>query len=148
MTKAGHIHRILARNAMLANARLSRACLNLRPGEWEAPRVSFFPSLKLTMLHVLDADRYYRETIMPGALLAAALTVRESVATYSEERKAVDLWYLRFCNSLTGRELQRHVTVHWPERTFTEPWRTCWFTSSCTANHRKTSDAELAELES
>ncbi|MEY9200001.1 DinB family protein [Sinorhizobium sp. CCBAU 05631] len=56
-------YRQLARNARLANARLDRACMALQPGEWEAARTSFFPSLKETMVHLLNADRYYIDTL-------------------------------------------------------------------------------------
>jgi uncharacterized damage-inducible protein DinB len=116
----GRFHRILARNAILANSRLNLACLELRPGGWETPRVSFFPSLKLTMLHLLDADRYYAETINPGAV-SAPLAWRDSVAGFVEERKAVDFWYLEFCAALTAENLQRRITVQWLELTFREP---------------------------
>jgi uncharacterized damage-inducible protein DinB len=118
--ESGRIHRILARNAALANARLSRACLQLQPGEWEAPRISFFPSLRLTVLHLLDAERYYAETILRGALSDLPAT-RESVDDFVAERTAVDIWYLEFCAALTSKMLQRRVSVRWPELSFNEP---------------------------
>ena len=49
MTDSLRPYRRLARNALLANRRLHRAIAALNPGEWEAPRSSFFPSLRATM---------------------------------------------------------------------------------------------------
>ncbi|TIY07700.1 MAG: damage-inducible protein DinB, partial [Mesorhizobium sp.] len=45
-----HIRR-MARNNLWSNDRLYRAVLELKPGEFEAERTSFFPSIKATLNH-------------------------------------------------------------------------------------------------
>jgi uncharacterized damage-inducible protein DinB len=43
----------------LANHRLHEAMRPLSQADYEAPRTSFFPSLALTLEHILAVDRYY-----------------------------------------------------------------------------------------
>jgi uncharacterized damage-inducible protein DinB len=113
--------RQLARNARLANARLDRACMALRPGEWEATRTSFFPSLKETMVHLLNADRYYIDTLRgkrPG--LRGPPGSRATAAAFHQERAEVDDWLVDFCEMLTVEDLARRISIPWPERTLSE----------------------------
>ena len=112
--------RCLARNQALANARLSRACLALVPGEWEAVRTSFFPSLKLSMDHLLNADRYYAETISPGCLDSLPARGGETAVDFAAEREGVDRWYMGFCSALTPDRLETEISVSWPEKAFHE----------------------------
>ena len=51
--------RIQAHASALSNHRLGRALVGLGDGEWHAPRTSFFPSLALTLNHILAVDQYY-----------------------------------------------------------------------------------------
>jgi uncharacterized damage-inducible protein DinB len=114
-------YRQLARNARLANARLDRACMALRPGEWEATRTSFFPSLKETMVHLLNADRYYIDTLrgaLPGPPTPPGS--RTTAAEFSAERADVDDWLVAFCETLTAQALSRKISIPWPDRTLTE----------------------------
>lgn len=110
----------LAINQALANARLSQACLALKPGEWEAARPSFFPSLKLTMSHLLNADRYYADTISPGCLDALPDSAGETVSGFVSERVGTDRWFVGFCRTLTPARADSMVTVRWPEKSFDE----------------------------
>lgn len=113
--------RQMARNALLANRRLDLACMALGPGEWEAERTSFFPSLKETMVHLLDADRWYAEMIRgdrPG--LAGEPGGRATAAEFARERAEVDAWMVAFCEGLTADDLGREIVNVWPDRTFTE----------------------------
>lgn len=118
---AARPYRQLARNALLCNARLDRACMMLDEGEWEAARISFFPSLKETMVHLLDADRYYIDSLRgdrpappepPGG--------RETPAEFSAERAVVDAWLVDFCESLTGADLSRRIDIPRDDRTLHE----------------------------
>ena len=105
--RVGRPYRQLARNARLANARLDRAC-TVGPGEWEASRTSFFPSLKETMVHLLNADRYYIDLLCgegPGALRAPG--DRNTAAEFAVERAEVDDWVVEFCEAATAQDLQR-----------------------------------------
>jgi uncharacterized damage-inducible protein DinB len=114
-------YRQLARNARLANARLDRACTALKPGEWEATRTSFFPSLKETMVHLLDADRYYIDTLRGDlAGLAKPPGSRATAAEFAAERAEVDDWLVDFCEALTAEALPRKISIPWPDRTLTE----------------------------
>ena len=61
-------YRKLAQNNCLANHRLLTACLGLEPGEFEATRTSFFPSLKATLNHILTIDWFYVDALEGGTL--------------------------------------------------------------------------------
>lgn len=114
-------YRQLARNARLANARLDRACMELRAGEWEAARTSFFPSLKETMVHLLNADRYYIDAVRgERAGLTKPPGSRSTAAEFAIERAEVDDWLVDFTESLTEEALSRKISIPWPERTLAE----------------------------
>jgi uncharacterized damage-inducible protein DinB len=107
--------RQLARNARLANQRLDLACMALDQGEWEAPRTSFFPSLRATMVHLLDADRWYIGLLRgdhPGLTNEAGN--RATPVEFARERAEVDDWLVGFCESLHAAELSRRVKIHLP----------------------------------
>jgi uncharacterized damage-inducible protein DinB len=53
----------MARNNAWANHRLLTACEALTPGEFAAPRTSFFPSLRATLNHILWVDTYYIDAL-------------------------------------------------------------------------------------
>jgi len=113
--------RQMARNALLSNRRLDIACMALGPGEWEAARTSFFPSLKETMVHLLDADRWYVDMVRgdrPGILTGPGS--RATAAEFARERAEVDAWLVEFCEGLVAADLSRELVNEWPDRTFTE----------------------------
>jgi hypothetical protein len=56
MNLLDHLRR-MAGNNRWSNDRLHRAVLSLKPGEFEAPRISFFPSIKATLNHIVAVDR-------------------------------------------------------------------------------------------
>jgi uncharacterized damage-inducible protein DinB len=51
--------REMARNNAYSNAHLLEACCKLRDEDFGATRVSFFPSLRATLNHILIVDRFY-----------------------------------------------------------------------------------------
>ena len=112
--------RRMARNAQLANRRLDLACCALGPGEWEATRTSFFPSLKETMVHLLDADRYYIDTLRGEKLGLAEAGDRSNPGAFAAERAAVDAWFVAFIEELAPSDLARRVLIPWPEKTLSE----------------------------
>jgi uncharacterized damage-inducible protein DinB len=116
-------YRRLARNALLANARLHTACAALRPGEWEARRTSFFPSPKATLNHILIVDRFYLDAVRGGTLGPAAWADPEPCGTIEDlaaEQAALDSWTVDFCESLSPADLPREVRIHRQTRIQTE----------------------------
>ncbi len=119
MTDACRPYRELARNAMLANLRLQQACGRLAPGEWETERVSFFPSIKATLNHILIVDRFYLDAVAGGTLGPAAwadpvpcVDLAALVAAQTPlDRQAVDL-----CEAMRPGDLGRVVRIHRGDR--------------------------------
>ena len=65
MTLLDHLRR-MAGNNLWSNDRLYRAVLQLGPGEFEAERTSFFPSIKATLNHILAVDYLYLDFLERG----------------------------------------------------------------------------------
>lgn len=92
-----------ARANRLANRRLLAAVATLPDAEFHAPRTSFFPSLSLTLNHLLNVDHYYLAALHGDvamrsiwasyvpAITAAELAVRQD----ESDRRLVD-----FCAGL------------------------------------------------
>jgi uncharacterized damage-inducible protein DinB len=105
-------NRMMARNNRWSNHRLHHAMEGLRPGEFEAERVSFFPSLKETLNHILAVDRYYFDAVTEGGFGAAAY---EHFVTYEDLRSLAgaqaeqDTLLIAFCDRLTANDLDRSV---------------------------------------
>ncbi|NML31481.1 DinB family protein [Paraburkholderia antibiotica] len=104
----------MARNNAWSNLRLYRACLTLTDDAFAARRVSFFPSLQLTLNHLLLIDRYYFDALIDGG---AGLTIFDNELPYP---RAADLWdaqarsdrqLLAFCAALDGDDLRRGVRI-------------------------------------
>lgn len=112
-------YRKLARNSELANRRLHLACAALRPGEWEAPRVGFFPSLKATLNHILIVDRFYLDAVQGGTLGVAAFDDEEpcaDIAALAAAQSAMDAQAVALCEALTPADLGREVRIHRQDR--------------------------------
>lgn len=115
MTVATRIMRKLAQNSRLANRRLLTACLGLQPGEFEATRVSFFPSLKATLSHILTVDWFYVDALEGGTLGPKAWDPEEpfdAIAPLAEAQFAVDERLLAFVAGLTDERLAAETRVH------------------------------------
>jgi uncharacterized damage-inducible protein DinB len=104
----------MARNNAWSNLRLYRACLTLTDEAFAERRMSFFPSLQLTLNHILLVDRYYFDALIGGG---KALAIFDNELPYP---RATDLWdaqarsdrqLLAFCESLTDEALQRDVPI-------------------------------------
>jgi uncharacterized damage-inducible protein DinB len=110
--------RQLARNHRLANQRLLTACARLGPGELEAPRTSFFPSIKATLNHILVIDWFYVDALHGGTLGAEAWADPEpcdAVAALMVEQSRVDERLLAYCQGLTGETLTSVVRIQRPD---------------------------------
>ncbi|MBB4006640.1 DinB family protein [Allorhizobium taibaishanense] len=107
-------YRKLARNNALANARLLSACAGLQPGEFEAVRTNFFPSIKTTLNHILTVDWFYVDALEGGRLGLAAFDEEEPFAdlkSLHQAQSAVDLRLVAFCDGLTAERLLAKTTV-------------------------------------
>jgi uncharacterized damage-inducible protein DinB len=58
--------RRMARNNAWSNHRLLQACAHLSEEEYRAEQVSFFPSIRLTLNHILLVDWYYLDALERG----------------------------------------------------------------------------------
>lgn len=81
-------YRAMAYNNAWANHRLHAACAALDQAEFRAPRTGFFPSLSLTLNHILCIDRFYIDAMEGGTLGPAAWADQEPHRTLPELRAA------------------------------------------------------------
>lgn len=102
--------RLMAGNNAFANARLLSACAQLDEAAFAAKRVSFFPSLMLTLNHNLAVDRYYLATLegTGGAYADCAIA---SPADLQAAQTAEDERLVKFCEGLTEETLAREVAT-------------------------------------
>src|SRR5215211_129032 len=94
---ATQIMRGMAHNNAWSNLRLHRAIGELSADEYRATRTSFFPSLHLTLSHILFVDFFYVDALEGGdrgVAVRAEQPVFEQRGTFAELRemqRAVDL---------------------------------------------------------
>lgn len=107
--------RKLAYNNALANRRLLQACATLKAGEFEAPRTSFFPSIKETLNHIITVDWFYVDGLEGGTLGLKAFEVDEpfdDVLSLAEAQAKVDQRLTILCEALTPEQLVSTVSLH------------------------------------
>lgn len=111
MNLLDHLRR-MAGNNLWSNDRLYRAVLQLKPGEFEAERTSFFPSLKATLNHILAVDHLYLDFLEEGGVGAAAyddfVSFDELEALFAAQVVA-DRRLIAFCDRLSADDLDRRV---------------------------------------
>jgi len=108
-------YRKLAQNNRLANHRLHEACLRVGPGEFEAPRVSYFPTIKMTLNHILTVDWFYVDALEGGQLGSKAWENEEpfdDMAALAEAQRAVDERLLAFIAGLDDARLAAPTYMH------------------------------------
>jgi uncharacterized damage-inducible protein DinB len=109
------VFRKLAYNNALANLRLHRACTLLEPGELEAIRTSFFPSIKATLNHILVVDWFYVDGLEGGRLGPKAWEIEEpcaTIASLAQEQEKVDRRLISLCDGLSPERLAGVVELH------------------------------------
>ncbi|RWO64966.1 MAG: damage-inducible protein DinB [Mesorhizobium sp.] len=111
MNLLDHLRR-MAGNNLWSNDRLYRAVLSLQPGEFEAERTSFFPSIKATLNHILAVDLLYLDFLEEGGFGAAAhddfVPLDEPGALFAVQ-VAADRRLIAFCDRLSADDLDRQV---------------------------------------
>ena len=106
--------RAMAANNAWANRRLHNACMALGPGELEASRTNFFPSLQSTLNHILYVDWYYVDALEGGSLGPAAWADDLPCPTLPElmpAQAAVDRRLIAVCDGLDGAAAGRTVRL-------------------------------------
>lgn len=119
MSDAIRFIRKLAFANMLANDRLHQAISILEPGEFEAIRTSFFPSLVATLNHILIIDWFYIDALEGGTLGPKAWQNEIPFPNASELRTAQlasDRRLLAFCQALQTDKAAQPVNIHRADR--------------------------------
>lgn len=113
MAFAAHMRR-MARNNRWSNDRLYRAVLALRPGEFEAARTNFFPSIAETLNHVLAVDLYYLDALEEAGRGPAAFhefVPFDGVDELESAQRAWDERLIAFCDRLGEDDMERRVAT-------------------------------------
>jgi uncharacterized damage-inducible protein DinB len=116
-------YRALAHNNAWANHRLLSACSGLTQEEFEAPRTGFFPSLKVTLNHILTVDWFYVDGLEGGWLGPKAWADELPCATVADlerEQGSVDRRLIAVCDALTEASLGETVRLNRDTRVQTE----------------------------
>ena len=126
MTGTGNATRMLrklARANALANLRLHTAVAALQPGEFEAVRTGFFPSIRTTLNHIIVVDWFYVDALEGGTLGPKAWENEEPYAdpaALKAAQSAVDRRLIDFCDRLKPEDMDRSVAVHRGRRVQTD----------------------------
>lgn len=101
-----------ARANRLANRRLLAAVAMLPDAEFHAPRTSFFPSLALTLNHILAVDGYYLAALHGDADMVRCWSAYVPAMTAAElavRQDASDQRFIDFCAGLTPADDDRII---------------------------------------
>lgn len=107
-----NLHLIQARANRLANRRLLGVVAQLSEADFHAPRVSFFPSLALTLNHVLNVDHYYIAALHGDEAMRAiwaSYVPAKTAAELAERQDASDQRLIALCETLTPADDERIV---------------------------------------
>jgi uncharacterized damage-inducible protein DinB len=107
-------YRSMARNNAWSNERLLDACAHLSPEELRAPRTGFFPSLWLTLSHILLLDGYYLDAlhgVLASPEMDKAVTPWTTLAALRAAQRASDGRLIAFCDALEPAGLGREVVL-------------------------------------
>ena len=103
---------IQARASRLMNRRLLAAVAQLPDAEFHAPRTSFFPSLALTLNHVLNVDHYYIAALQGDAAMRgiwASYVPAQTALELAERQDVSDEKLIELCSGLTPADDDRIV---------------------------------------
>jgi len=106
--------REMALNNAWSNQRLLSACARLSDADFAAERVSFFPSLKAPLNHILLVDRYYLDALREGGRGYAIFDDELPYGTLpalAEAQRESDRQLIDFCNRLAEADLARAVKL-------------------------------------
>jgi uncharacterized damage-inducible protein DinB len=109
--------RAMAGNNAWSNHRLLQACAGLSDEDYRAQRVSFFPSIHLTLNHVLVVDWYYLDALERGGRGLEFYEIEEPCADLARligEQSAADRRLIAYCDELTSQRLADIVVLERP----------------------------------
>jgi len=104
-------YRTMARNNAWSNHRLLDACSGLTQEEFDAPRVSFFPSLTMTLNHILFVDLFYLDALEDRPRAFTEDTPCATVAALRAAQSATDRRLIALCDALDAARLTRAVSL-------------------------------------
>jgi len=104
-------YRAMARNNAWSNHRLLSACKALTQAEFDAQRVSFFPSLTETLNHILFVDQFYIDALEGRARPFNEDKPCRTVAELATAQSASDRRLVAFCDALSASALTRPVEL-------------------------------------
>lgn len=104
-------YRTMARNNAWSNHRLLEACSGLTQEEFDAPRVSFFPSLTLTLNHILFVDLFYLDALEDRPRAFSEDTPCATVAALRAAQSATDRRLIALCDALDAARLARPTSL-------------------------------------
>ena len=103
---------IVARNNRWSNFRLVNASASLSQTELEAERTSFFPSILLTLNHILTIDWYYLDALEGanlGLTVLSNIMPCRNINALEQAQAAVDQRLIQFCDGLTSQRLAENI---------------------------------------
>lgn len=103
---------MMALNNLGANARLLEACLPLSSQAFRARRPGFFPSLSLTLNHILLVDWFYMDALQGGGQGLSIFADEEPFQTCTSLRirqADADRRLVAYCQELEDGDLARRV---------------------------------------
>lgn len=106
--------RTSARANHLANQRLASALAQLDDEAFQAPRTSFFPSLALTLNHLLAVDVYYTAGLHGEANMVdqyRAFVPCKTASEWAERQAECDQRLIAFCDALQPASVNLTVTL-------------------------------------
>ncbi|WP_269583158.1 DinB family protein [Roseibium sp. Sym1] len=103
--------RLMARNNAYANERLFDVCCGLSQEAFAAERTNFFPSIRETLNHNCEVDRYYLDALREeGRGLSVYETPHLKTADELQAaQQGLDRMLIAFCDGLTTADLDRKV---------------------------------------
>jgi uncharacterized damage-inducible protein DinB len=106
--------RTAARANRLANLRLHRAMGALAPGDFDAPRSGFFPSLAATLNHILAVDGYYLAALHREPDMVArwsGFVPAATLAELAERQAASDQRLIRYVDALDAAGCDAEIVL-------------------------------------
>lgn len=112
MKTAALFHAMACNNAW-ANHQLLGACEGLSQEAFAAERTGFFPSIRLTLVHILEVDRFYIDALEGGGQGRSVyeLPPPQTLAELRTQQSCSDARLIAFCAGLGDAALEAAVTL-------------------------------------